>query len=173
MDVPKRQAYPSSKIIVGSVLYSCCAWTDDAGKPSIEISEWVIRSIQAKRGSKTRFGIPVHSFGEVAQYVNLVEKKDRVTWGKRSSKHGDFGWLKTIPSACRKQFRVGTDLPHGVYTTVRAAVMYQLMVTRDSLAICKAADLALRDDVEIAELEIELAALQRRLSRLEAAGATN
>ncbi|WP_298983388.1 hypothetical protein [uncultured Roseibium sp.] len=40
-------------------------------------------------------------------YVYAIQKVDNITWGKRSKKHGDFGWLKSIPSYCRERWRVG------------------------------------------------------------------
>lgn len=167
--MPKRQAYPQSRISVGAVLYSCSAWTDDAGKTTTAINEWVVRSIQSKRGSKSRMGVAVRSFSEVRQYVNLIEKVDGVTWGKRSPKIGDYGWLKNIPAYCRKQFPVGSELPFGIFTTVRAAVSYQLHSSIQLLAQCTAEELSGRDDEEIADLEREIPALRRRLAKVSGA----
>lgn len=166
MATPKPQLFPSSKIAVGAVLYSCSAWTDEAGKTSTQINEWIVRSIQAKRGTKSRMGFPVRFARDVAQCVNIIEKIDLVTWGKRSTKSGDYGWLKTIPSFCRKQFSVGSCLPYGIYTTIRAAVLYETKSTEDMIASCKATNQAERDDEEIAGLEAQGVALQRRLAKL-------
>lgn len=164
--IPKPQLYPASKIAVGAVLYSCTAWTDDAGKTSIEVNEWIVRSIRAKRGTKTRMGFAT-SFGhDRTQYVNITKKIDLVTWGKRSTKNGDYGWRKTIPSYCTRQFAVGSCLPHGIYTTIRAAILYETSITRDYLADCKAANQADRDEDEIAASEAQYAALKRRFAKL-------
>jgi len=51
--------------------------------------------------------------------------KDSFTWGKRSSKNGDFGWLKNIPAWCRRKWPVDGK-PHGKFTTKRQAVLYEL-----------------------------------------------
>jgi hypothetical protein len=164
--IPKPQLYPASKIAVGAVLYSCAAWTNDAGKTSTEINEWIVRSIQAKRGTKTRMGFAT-SFGhDRTQYVNITERIDHVTWGKRSTKNGDYGWRKTIPSYCTRQFAVGSCLPRGIYTTVRAAILYETCVTRDYLADCKSANQADRNEDEIAASEAQYAALKRRFATL-------
>lgn len=171
MNLPKPQGYPAGKIAVGTVLYACSAWTD-GGKTTTEIREWVVRSIRAKRGSKSRMGHPVSSFGLVNQYVNIAEKLERVTWGKRSSKTGDFGWRTTIPAYYRKQFPVGANLPHGIYTTIRAAVQFELQCTHEMLKVCKAAAAEDREDGEEAELEAQMTALERRLAKLEQAADT-
>lgn len=162
MSTPKTQLYPASKIAVGAVLYSCTAWTDDEGKTSTEVNEWVVRSIRATRGSKTRMGFATSYRRDTTQYVHITEKINLVTWGKRSTKNGDYGWLKTIPSYCTKRFAVGSNLPHGIYTTTRAAVLYQMSMTRDYLADC----IADGDEDEIAASEAQHAALQRRYAKL-------
>jgi len=171
MSTPKPQLYPASKIAVGSVLYSCSAWTDDNGKTSTSINEWVVRSIKARRGTKTRMGFPVYSYRDTNKYVNITRKIEFVTWVKRSSKIGDYGWSKSIPSYCTKQFSVGACLPPGIYTTIRAAVLYGLGSTADFLASCKQVNPGGRDaDDEfcIAALEAEYAALKRRFAKLNA-----
>lgn len=169
MNKPKAQPYPSSKIKVGAVLYSASAGTDD-GKTYTEISEWIVRSIRAKRGTKSRNGV-IAPFAEHARkYVNLIAKVEFVTWGKVSGKTGDRGWLKSIPTYCRRQFAVGDDLPTGIYTTIRAAVLYEIAVAEGRVAWYKkeieggaaAADLT----EEQMEIEAELKALKRRLAKL-------
>ena len=165
MATPKQQQYPSSKIFVGAVLYIAMAWTDDDGKTTSEIEQWVVRSIRAKRGSKTKYGFKVAASRayDVAQYVNLTQKIDRITWGKRSTKNGDYGWLSSIPESFRMQFRVGDPLPYGLYTTERAALVYRIAAEKEWLAKVK-----LRDDaLEIETAEAELSALKRRLARLK------
>lgn len=162
MPTPKPQSYPVSKIAVGVTLYSCTSWTDDAGKTSTAINEWVVRSIQAKRGSKSRFGVAAPFGKDATQFVNLTEKIDLITWGKRSTKNGDYGWLKNIPSYCRKQFSVGSCLPRGIYTTVRAAILCRLSIAKDYLVACKGDG----DKEEIAAAEAEYAALKRRFAKL-------
>lgn len=180
MAIPNSQPYPASQIKVGSVLYSCAAWTDEKGQVSTEIQEWIVRSIAAKRGTKSRMGFPVYGVTDKSIYVNLTQKVDHLTWGKRSSKTGDFGWFKTIPSIYRRQFEVGDRLPPGIFTTVRAALVYEIAYTSDSIDWHKemiATEMDGESLIEmkrdLAEFESQQAALKRRLTRLDNIRAKN
>lgn len=168
--LPKQQPYPASKIKVGAVLFSAEAYTDDQGRTSTTVSEWVIRSIQAKRGSKTKLGVAVPGAEAPPVFVNLTKKVDFLTWGKRSSKSGDYGWLSSIPAECQAQFAVGGDLPRRIYTTKRAAVLFAIADTEERIqwyqgTIGKETDPAELSELkaDLAECEAELAALKRRL----------
>lgn len=171
---PKRQPYPATKIKVGAVLYSAFASTDEAGKTSTEIDEWIVRSIQAKRGSKTRLGFPAPSYArDATKYVNITRKIEFLTWGRRSKKIGDFGWLKSIPPEFRKQFAVGEDLYPGIYTTPRAALLYEIASIQEDFDWHTAQIKTETDPIELAglthelsEFTAQLAALKRRLVRL-------
>jgi hypothetical protein len=81
----------------GDILYQVLH--EDDGKPTME--EWHIRTI---RGGK----------------ITAIWKLPH-TWGKRSKKHGDFGWLDPIPAWCRQTWRVGSK-PIGLSTTRRQAI---------------------------------------------------
>lgn len=173
MAMPKPQSYPVSKIKVSAVLYSCIAWTE-MGKTSTEIEQWIVRSIQARRGTKSRMGFPVHGATEKPTFVNLTQKVDRVTWGKRSSRTGDFGWRKSIPSLYKRQFEIGDKLPSGIYTTVRAALVYGIADAVETIAWYKAkigtetdADGLVELEGELIEFEAQQAALKRRLAMLD------
>ncbi|MDR8537245.1 hypothetical protein OSC19_26605, partial [Serratia nevei] len=98
----KAQAYPPSVIRKGAVLYAALYYISDDDKAKVEVTEWIVRSIQKRRNSTSD-----------QRYVNLAQKLDGITWGKRSRKNGDFGWLPSIPSWCLKQFREGGELPFG------------------------------------------------------------
>lgn len=95
----KAQAYPPSVIRKGAVLYAALYYISDDDKAKVEVTEWIVRSIQKRRNSTSD-----------QRYVNLAQKLDGITWGKRSRKNGDFGWLPSIPSWCLKQFREGGEL---------------------------------------------------------------
>jgi len=173
MSIPKAQPFPASKIKIGAVLFVASAYTDDSQKTTSDIEEWVVRSIRAKRGSKSRFGFAVPGALEPEQYVNLTRKYDYVTSGKRSSKTGDYGWLKSIPGWCVKQFQVGCDLSSGVYTTRRAAFVYAIAETEACIARNQRymAEETISAELiewqrEIADLNAQLAALKRRLAKL-------
>lgn len=124
---PKPQAYPAGTIKVGAVLWSVLVWTDDdTGRTSTEYHEWHVRSIKARRGSKSLYGIKHGSFlGDDRQQVNLTRKLPDVTWVKIK---GKTGWAKSIPAWLRRQFVAGSDLPLGLYTTQRAALVYAIRV---------------------------------------------
>lgn len=122
----KRQKYPSSVIKIGAVLYRACGYEHD-GRIHISLEEWVVRSIQRKRGSKSKFGFKLpESLQRKDLYVNVTQRVKSVTWGKRSNKIGDFGWLKSIPQEFREQFAVGENLPYGMYTTKLSALKHAL-----------------------------------------------
>ncbi|AZO67671.1 hypothetical protein [Mesorhizobium sp. M6A.T.Cr.TU.016.01.1.1] len=77
------------------------AWFDDeTGK--VEIDEYGLRSIIKGRA-----------------YFTV---KAPFTWGKRSTKHGDFGWLPNIPAWARSAEGVG-----GVYIKVYAKTKVQAL----------------------------------------------
>lgn len=44
-------------------------------------------------------------------WVYATIKLDGITWGKRSTKHGDFGWLDPVPPWCRRKWRATDDVP--------------------------------------------------------------
>lgn len=172
MSTPKRQPYPASRIKVGAILYRAYSLVDE-GKVESGFEEWIVRNIRARRNSMKLMGISLAGRGiEIPKVVNLA-RKTFSSWGKLSTKSGDFGWLPNTPSHCREQFRVGSDLPSGLYTTKRAALAYALASEIDSAEwyageIVKETDegelLILR--TELAEVNAQIAALQRRAKAL-------
>ncbi len=161
--------YPYSVIKVGTTLYLALSSTEN-GKSKTEITEWVVRSIRKKRGSQTKYNDKRFGNGDNNDYVNLIWKIDGVSWGKRSSKNGDFGWLK-IPNFCRKQFRVGDDLPLGMFTTKRAALK---SAEKDHIETIKWYDGKISDNPDDVDLVSErsdylseLVSIKRAISRLK------
>lgn len=152
----KSQKYPASVIKVGAVLYKVLGY-ECKGRICVDVDEWVVRSIQKKRGSQSQFGRKLPASMQTNDvYVNLTERKKDITWGKRSRKIGDVGWLKSIPQLYRAQFKVGDDLPYGMYTTKLAALKYAL---EDELSTVKWYEKKLKAGVpedEKAEYEQEL-----------------
>jgi hypothetical protein len=126
--VPQAQQYPASLIKVGAVLYSVFAYTDDDGKTSTGYEDWIVRSVKAKRGSKSRMGHAIFASGDTRQHVNLTQKVEGVTWVKRA---GKTGWATSIPEYLQNQFTVGDRLPRGLYTTHRAALVYAIRSHQD------------------------------------------
>lgn len=170
--LPKQQPYPATKIFAGAVLYSAFSHETETGIET-GIDEWVVRTIRARRNSKTRYGFSILPKGmELAKKVNIVNKND-VTWTKLSKKTGHYGWRPNIPKEFRKQFAVGSALPFGIYTTRRAALMYRIALENSSMSRLETYIATSTDDEEKAELDAEMviqlrqiAALQRRIKAL-------
>jgi len=171
----KQQKYPSSKIKPESILFYVDAFSYDDGSSTVEVQEWAVRSIRRKRGSQTRYGFKQFA-AEInnEKYVNLIRKIKNTTWGKRSTRNGDFGWLPSIPDYYRKQFKEGDCLPRGVYTTKRAAFKFALFKWKEKINRCQ--EWIKEEDCpnEIAEweedlndYEKELKLLKSRFTRLE------
>lgn len=161
MATPKRQPYPASRIKVGAVLYRAYSLVDDEGKVETGFEEWVVRNIRARRNSKTVLGFSLAARGIVVPKVVNLAMKTHGTWGKLSTKKGDVGWLPNIWRGFRLQFQVGTDLPIGVYTTKRAALVYELADLREQ---AEWTHKAIADETDPDELEI----LQAELAEIKA-----
>lgn len=83
----------------GDTLYAILH--EDDGTPTVE--RWIVRTVRG---------------GKATAIWKLTH-----TWGKRSKKHGDFGWLDPIPAWCRKSWRIaGSSLPVGLYWTKAEAI---------------------------------------------------
>ncbi|MBB6117824.1 hypothetical protein F4826_004803 [Rahnella inusitata] len=107
----KQQAYPTSKIKVGTVLYSAFVWNDDdTGISHVVIDQWHISSIQNKKRSLLA--------DEKEMRVNIV-KSEHVTWESGA-------WKGSIASDYRHKIWAGEDLPRGIYTTPSAALRYAM-----------------------------------------------
>jgi hypothetical protein len=171
MKMPKRQPYPASKITIGACLYRAYSYCDE-GKAVTGFEEWIVYTIRARRGDKTRSGFDVSGGINKPKAVNLIQK-NASTWGKKTKKTGDYGWLPPFHPGYRRQFRVGEDLPSGVYTTKRAALAYELADQIDSVAWYEKEIQQETDQLALAELVVEatetasqVAALKRRMSAL-------
>ena len=104
------QKYPASRIKVGAVLYKVVAFSYAEGGSCSELEEWHIRSIRKKRGSQTINGRKCYSANlpiNQRNAVNCVSKIKGVTWGKLSTKNGDFGFFKSISRS--EERRVGKE----------------------------------------------------------------
>ncbi len=117
--------YNPDRLKPGTVFYSAIAdYDDEEGTAFLDLDEWHVRSIRAKRGSKTRYGVRItNPFIDTRSQVNLVQKTE-FTWVKRSKRHGDFGWSDNIPSYYRRQFALGESLPPYLFSTPLQALKY-------------------------------------------------
>lgn len=170
----KQQKYPETKIKVGATIFKVTAWTDCDGKTQTDIEPWVIRSIQRKRGTATRWGVKCRlAEFHMQRYVNMTYKDEGISWVRLSRKVGHFGWAKSIPRSHRRQFPAGYDLPCGFYTTILAALKYALQDKETTLKRyvewqaeeTEPSEVAEWDE-SIADAKKELRALKTRLNKL-------
>jgi hypothetical protein len=96
---------------VGDVYYDA-GYDEEAGK--IDIGEYVLRTIRGNWGY-------------------LVQKED-FTWGKRSGKTGDYGWLDPIPAWCRHKFLVRNGAPKRFARSKAQAMRIALAKERETVA---------------------------------------
>jgi hypothetical protein len=87
---------------IGQVLYGVYV-DDETGK--CELEEHIVRTIRGGR-------------------VYAIHKNS-LTWGKLSTKHGDFGFLPNIPDWCRTAWRVD-GAPSFIHTTKLKAIRAEL-----------------------------------------------
>lgn len=163
--VPKRQAYPKL-IREGAVLYEASTRTVN-GRPKVVFEEWVVRSVQARRGARKEAAALGLALPNPTLYVNLALKIDGLTWVKRSKAKGDFGWKPSIPQDFRKQFCVGEPLPSGLYTTCYAALRYAVPDCRDNIGFLNWMLEGETDPELLAELRQELKATELQLPVFE------
>ncbi len=171
-----RQKYPASKIKVGVTLFSVSTDTDpDTKKTSVDINEWVIRSVKKKRGSQSSYGCKVFQFnGSDDKYVHCTQKINGLTYGKLSNKKGDYGFFKSIPLYCKKKFKVGEHLPDGIFTTTLAAAKYRLKKDIEYLEYivndkndCTCTDMVKMIDEDIKATENEIKILKLKINKLK------
>ena len=91
------------KYKINQILYRS-SWDEDTGK--CELDEYMIRTI---RGG----------------FVYAIAKINRITWGKRSSKIGDIGWLNPIDSVFKYRIEKGRQFTF-IHTTKRKAWLHLL-----------------------------------------------
>lgn len=74
----------------------------------LEVEEYVLRTVRSRN-----VGTVFYPF--MVQYGYWTLKIKDVTWGKRSAKRGDFGWLKNTPKWCRTKVSMASGR-HGSAT---------------------------------------------------------
>lgn len=116
------------------------AWYDDEdGKVYLE--EYGLRSI--------RKGIA---------YFTL--KSDGITWGKRSKKHGDYGWLSNIPVWCRTGLSLNGETIQSYAKTQTAALRSAIANERRTLARHNG------DSDMLSACEVNIQAMKKQLKKL-------
>lgn len=139
---------------VGTVLYKASAEYDDhTCRARTELKEWHVTSIKRKHA-----GDPAHT-------IYLVRKVDGATWGKRSTKSGDYGWLPSIGPEWRDSFTHGEYMASGYATTAARACALAIGDTQHRIRRYKAWDSepgSIGFGVCIDACLVEIDALERR-----------
>lgn len=84
--------------------------------------DWSTHRVRSLQNRRLKFGGRPGMI--TVRYVYAILVAD-YTWGKRSTKSGDYGWLPRIPQWCRHKWRV-TDEPSGMFKTKKAAIQHEL-----------------------------------------------
>jgi len=117
------------------------AWFDDETR-KVELDQYGLRSI--RKGT-----------------AYFTAKLDGTTWGKRSTKTGDFGWLDPVPAWARCAERVGGDSIRRYGRSRSAALKAAIAAERKNRSHYKG-------EAEIEqEIDIALSALTSRLRRAQ------
>jgi len=158
-DQLKRCKQPKN-IRVGSCFYSCSAYSFDDGTSTVDLDEWVVRSIRRKRNSQTIFGIKSHLADfNTTKYVNLA-RKTGYTWNKGK-------WAKSIRDIDLKQVILGGFLPCGIYTTKLAAVNDEIKSTVSLIERAKQAVLETDDEDGLKEWQQDVKDSEKELKLLK------
>ncbi|MDM1074221.1 hypothetical protein HX001_17180 [Empedobacter brevis] len=105
------------QIKVGDKFYATCLMIESArsDKSYLEIEEWIVTKV-----------LPTG--------FHLKEKVDKVTWGKVSSKNGDFGFLPNTPSFYKKYIAKDESFEsNGLYKTKKAASKSSLSLVKQKI----------------------------------------
>lgn len=117
--------------------YYRASYDEQTGK--VDIDEYGLRSIRTR-----------------VAYFTL---KASFTWGKRSTKHGDFGWLPNIPAWCRHAEAVAGESIRGYAKTKAAALRHAIARERAMRRLSKG-----KPEWQ-ADCDAAIAAMKTRLKR--------
>lgn len=154
----RAQPFPKTIVKRNAELYGAVYYLTDSGQAKVEIETWGVRSIQRKRYSESS-----------ERFVNLAKKIQGVTWGKRSSKVGDFGWLPRISSSFILQFKEGEELPFGLYTTRLAALRFAKYTLAEEIEHFKSELIGCDCGLLAEEIEGDIASYSKMLAAAKAA----
>ncbi|AFK66705.1 hypothetical protein COPG_00109 [Colwellia phage 9A] len=173
-----KQKYPASIIKKAAVLYCYSSWTYEPedcgkrGKSGIDLQEWIVRSVQKRKGSQTVYGRKQLGRTDDTTYVNVTQKISGITWGKLSTKQFHRGFFASISKHHKKQFRVGDELPHGLFTTKLAAIRYAIKLQKFTMqstqvSIDKGNKWQAEHEGDMIDEKNELRLLEMRLKKLK------
>lgn len=90
--------------------------------------DWSIYRVRTIQNRRPKFGSRPGII--TVRYVYAILVADW-TWGKRSTKSGDYGWLPRIPQWCRHKWRADEE-PRNMFKTKKAAIKHELDGYRDA-----------------------------------------
>jgi len=86
--------------------------------------EWWIYRVRSIQNRTVDNGYPPLIPRRVIRYVYAIAVFSW-TWGKRSTKSGDYGWLDPISDDWRKKWRADEE-PRDLFKTKKAAIKYEI-----------------------------------------------
>lgn len=87
----------------------------------VEFREYILRTIQTRAGR--------YSWEKPETWGYWWCKVPGLSWGKRSKKHGDYGWLKNADPICRVKHRLQDGRPYGA--TKAGAIREEIAAIRE------------------------------------------
>lgn len=87
-------------------------------------------------------------------YVYAINLINGVTWGKRSTKNGDFGWLKNIDSCFKRKTLEGTQFYNLHTTKLKACLNIQTVIKKQ------------KNDIDFKVYKKVMAEIKRKITML-------
>ena len=145
-------------------------YTDPEETPSIILDEFLISSIK-RRPNRRKYRWEKKEKNTNPTTVFTI-MKSAATWGKRSTKTGDYGWLPGIPDWCRASFTLDSyekdGLPTGYSFTKSGAYKIALDSATKELKQIKS-DLKNNqyDEEDVPEIEKYIKLYEKMISKLK------
>lgn len=140
---------PESILVEGRELFEATLVEGLNEKPRVVIESIFVRSVQMR----------ADDWGE-KKLTAFAWPKNNSTWGKRSTKTGDYGWLPKPDPDFRIKLVAGDRMPLGVGATKLAALKSRLRVVMAKAERAKKFSYGAESEAEIAE---EIALVERRI----------
>lgn len=141
---------PEAVLVEGGELFKAYCETRMDGKINLEIEIIHIRTVQLRQDERG-----------VWRLTGFAWPKNVLTWGKLSSKTGDYGWLPAPDPSVRIKLVAGDRYPIGVGSTKLAAWKSCLRTVKARLERAKKFDYGPEAE---RETEAEIAMIERRIA---------
>ncbi|NCT81440.1 hypothetical protein GXB82_21980 [Pseudomonas stutzeri] len=156
----ERYITPESALVESKLLYRADADFDDDDKPFTRLTELHIRTVQRRT-----------TLGSDKKLTAFAwEKIPGATWGKLSTKTGDYGWFPNADPCFRTKLVAGENFPPGVATTKLAAWQHCLKSVKARLK--RAKEHSYGEDYENDVIAL-IALVERRISAERSAKTKN